>query len=84
MRHEKRALALDFGASSGRAVRGLFDGERLRLEEVRRFSNDPVEIGGTLYWDTLRQFYDIQQSLLAAARAGGFDSVGIEIGRAHV
>ena len=34
-------LALDLGASSGRAVIGRFDGERLALEEVHRFANGP-------------------------------------------
>jgi rhamnulokinase len=31
------------GASSGRHLVGLFDGERLKLEEIYRFENGPVE-----------------------------------------
>ena len=34
----KRVLAFDFGASSGRAIIGCFDGEKITLEEVHRFS----------------------------------------------
>ena len=37
-------LALDLGASGGRAIIGRFDGERLALEEVHRFANGPVHI----------------------------------------
>ena len=44
--HPSRALAFDFGASSGRAILGTFDGEKIRMEEVHRFSNDPVAIRG--------------------------------------
>ena len=42
-----KVLAFDFGASSGRAILGEFDGSRLSLSELHRFSNDPVEINGT-------------------------------------
>ena len=58
---EKRVLAIDFGASSGRAILGTFDGEKITLEEVHRFSNDPVKVGDTMYWDVLRLFYNIKQ-----------------------
>jgi len=74
----KRVLAFDFGASGGRAVRGeLVDGKIVK-EEVHRFSNDPVMVGNTLYWDTLRQFYEIKQGIVKANLKGGFDSIGID------
>lgn len=78
MEHPSRALAFDFGASSGRAILGTFDGETIRMEEVHRFSNDPVAIHGTLYWDVLRQFYEIKQGLLKAKQHGGFDTVAVD------
>ncbi len=74
----KRVLAFDFGASSGRAIIGCFDGEKITLEEVHRFSNDPVSVGGTVYWDVLRLFYEIKQGIIKARMAGGFDSIGID------
>lgn len=74
----KRVLAFDFGASGGRAVLGeLVDG-KVVMEEVHRFSNDPVMVGNTLYWDTLRQFYEIKQGIVKANLKGDFDSIGID------
>ena len=66
----KRVLAFDFGASSGRAIIGCFDGDKITLEEVHRFSNDPVSVGGTVYWDVLRLFYEIKQGIVKAKIAG--------------
>lgn len=75
---EKRILAFDFGASSGRAIIGHFDGKKIDLQEVHRFSNDPVSVGGTVYWDVLRLFHEIKQGISNAVLAGGFDSIGID------
>ena len=75
---EKRVLAIDFGASSGRAIVGSFDGEKITLNEVHRFSNDPVRVGGTVYWDVLRLFHEIKQGIVKAKQLGSFDSIGID------
>lgn len=74
----KHVLAIDFGASSGRAILGKFDGEKITLEEVHRFTNDPVTVNGTVYWDVLRLFHEIKQGIIKANAAGGFDSIGID------
>ena len=74
----KRVLAFDFGASSGRAILGTFDGKAISLQEIHRFSNDPVSLNGTLYWDILRLYHEIKQGLIKAKLAGGFDCVGID------
>ncbi len=74
----KRVLAFDFGASSGRAILGIFNGEKIELQEVHRFSNDPIKINGTVYWDVQRLFFEIKQGILKAKEAGGFDSIGID------
>ena len=58
---EKKVLAFDFGASGGRAMCGTFDGEKITIEELHRFSNDPVILNGTMYWDVLRLFFEIKQ-----------------------
>ena len=73
-------LAFDFGASSGRAMLGTFDGKKIELTEIHRFLNEPVEINGTLCWDVLRLFHELKQGLLKAQQAGHTDitSIGID------
>ncbi len=75
---DKKVLAIDFGASSGRAVIGRFDGERIALEEIHRFANEPVTLGGTMYWDFLRLFHEVKQSLIKAKQYGKVDSLGVD------
>ena len=74
----KQVLAIDLGASSGRAMIGRFDGEHISLEEIHRFSNDPVTLGDTMYWDFLRLFREIEQSLVISKAHGRIDSLGID------
>ena len=74
----KKVLAIDFGASSGRAMIGSFDGSRITLEEIHRFSNDPVIVGDTMYWDVLRLFHEIKQSLIKSKSYGKIESLGID------
>ncbi|HUT92560.1 MAG TPA: rhamnulokinase family protein [Thermoguttaceae bacterium] len=84
---EKAYLAIDMGASSGRLVVGLFDGEKLRLEETYRFENGPVDVAGGLYWDLLAQWSHVIAGLRAAgSRFGdriasvGVDTWGVDFG----
>ena len=71
-------LAIDLGAESGRGVLGRFDGKRLELEEILRFPNQPVEVGGTLYWDILDIFANVEAAIEKARASGGVRSVGID------
>ena len=57
---------------------GSYDGSKIDIREIHRFSNDPVKVNGTLYWDTLRLFYEIKQGINKAVLDGGFDSIGID------
>lgn len=75
---EKKVLAFDFGASGGRAMCCTFDGEKITLSELHRFSNDPVTVNGTMYWDTLRLFFEIKQGLIKSKKSGAISSVGID------
>ncbi|MGB8453743.1 MAG: rhamnulokinase family protein [Anaerocolumna sp.] len=74
----KKVLAFDFGASSGRAMLGIYDGTSIQLKEIHRFSNDPVMVNGTMYWDILRLFHEIKQGLVKAKHESDFDSIGID------
>ena len=48
-------------------IAGLFDGERVRLEEVHRFPNGPVPVAGTLRWDLPRLWSEALDGLRSAA-----------------
>lgn len=74
----KRVLAIDFGASSGRAIIGEFNGEKIELTEIHRFSNDPVILNGTMYWDILRLFHEVKKSLIISKNYGQIDSIAID------
>ena len=68
---EKRHfLGFDFGASSGRAMLGSFDGECIEIEEIHRFSNDPVMLCGRFVWDLPRLVFEMKQALLKLSKTG--------------
>mgnify|MGYP001461188434 FL=1 len=75
---KKQVLAFDFGGGSGRAILGTLENGKIHMEEVHRFSNDPVIVNGTMYWDTLRHFFEIKQGIVKAKQKGGFESIGID------
>ena len=75
----KTHLSIDLGAGSGRVVAVRNDGGRLQLGVVNRFANDPVEMGGRLYWNFPALLSGIRQGLAAArAKYGEIASVGID------
>ena len=70
--------AVDLGAQSGRVAVGRFDGERLSVEEVHRFSNVPVRVRGTLHWDVLRLYGDVLDGVRAATADTNVASVAVD------
>ena len=74
----KKHLAIDLGASNGRAILGTFDGERFTLDEVHRFPNDPVGIGNSFIWDTYRLCHEIKTAIIKQLAGGGADTVGVD------
>lgn len=75
---EKIVAAVDLGGSGGRVMAGRFDGWKVVMEETHRFPNDPVNLGGTLYWDFLRLFHEASQGILRAGMKGEVLSVGVD------
>ena len=77
-----KLLAFDYGASSGRAILGEFDGAKLSLSELHRFSSDPVMMNGTFTWDFPRLFFELKKGILKAYNAGHKEiaSLGIDTG----
>jgi rhamnulokinase len=80
-------LAFDFGASSGRAILGRFDGRRLHISTVHQFSNGPVYCAGRMHWDVLRFLAEIQEGIRKAMHEAngpiasmGIDSWGVDFG----
>ncbi len=70
-------LAIDLGAGSGRVIAGRFDGERIELDEIRRFANPGVRVLDSLHWDVLRLF-DEMKAGVAAAREEKPISLGVD------
>ena len=56
-------LAFDFGASSGRMMLCKYQDGKMELEELHRFPNDEVRIGGHIYWDLFRLYHEMKQGL---------------------
>ncbi|MDR3719222.1 MAG: rhamnulokinase [Bryobacteraceae bacterium] len=72
-------LALDLGAESGRAILGSLSAGKLVLEELHRFSNQPVRLPDGLYWDAFRLFHEIREGLRVAGRGRGLKLSGIGV-----
>ncbi|PTO39975.1 rhamnulokinase [Enterococcus mundtii] len=75
---KKNVLAFDFGASSGRAIIGIYEDDRLTLKEIHRFPNYPLEENGTLYWDIDYLFEQIKIGIRRATDEYSIDSLGID------
>ena len=77
-------LAIDLGASSGRAIVGTLQNGLLSLREIRRFSNPIIEINGRLYWDLFYLYHQITESLKniksegLSIRSLGIDTWGVD------
>jgi rhamnulokinase len=79
-------VAFDLGAESGRAMLGSFDGERVQLEEVRRFPTQSIQLPDGLYWNALGLHAELTAALARVAASGarprsiGIDSWAVDFG----
>ena len=72
-------LAFDCGATSGRAVLATFENGAFSMEEVYRFPNGIVELGGKYYWDIVAICEHFKTCLTElSARGVRPDSIGID------
>ncbi len=72
-------LGVDLGAESGRLMAGLFDGQRMELNEIHRFANGPVAVSDTLRWDVLYLWSEIQKGLAKAHQQYGNEVVSVGV-----
>lgn len=83
---EYSMLAIDLGASNGRVVHGTLQKGLLKIKELFRFDNIPVNVNGKLYWNVLGILNNIKQGLIELNKAGlkcssiGLDSWGNSVG----
>ena len=69
-------FAVDLGATSGRTILGTFTPQGLELQDVNRFPNHLIEVGGHYYWDIYELYRHILEGLKLAARMDDFVCVG--------
>jgi rhamnulokinase len=74
--------AVDIGASGGRVMAGVVEGDDVRLEAVHRFPNGVVEADGHLRWDLTRLYEHVLTGLaqVPGAVSIGLDTWGVDYG----
>lgn len=70
--------AVDLGASSGRVMIGRLLGDRVELEQVRRFGNSVVALPDGLHWNLVGLYGEIVAGLHDAAAQHRLASVAID------
>ncbi len=75
-------LAFDFGASTGRTIRAVYDGVRLEYREIHRFDNIPVVKDGHLCWNMEALLREIRIAMHKAGKVDSlaFDTWGVDFG----
>ena len=72
-------FAVDLGATSGRTILATYDGERIEMKEVTRFTNPMIPLGGHLFWDIAGLYNEILKGLKSVADDGiAIESIGID------
>src|SRR5690348_6967778 len=75
----RNVAAIDLGAESGRVMLARFDGQHLDLQEVHRFSNQPLLLNGHRFWNMPKLWSETLAGLRKARQmAGTLDSIGVD------
>ena len=74
----KKYLIFDFGQTSIKALIGYYDGKKIWLKEIYRFSNNHIYAGGYLQWNILG-LYSVVLESIKKAKNRGRDLAGIGI-----
>lgn len=76
----KHFLAFDLGASSGRAILGKLENNKLSLTEVHRFNNRMIRIHGSYFWNIYNLFEELKTGLKKCIQNHRIqpDSIGID------
>ncbi|HOK96491.1 MAG TPA: rhamnulokinase [Anaerohalosphaeraceae bacterium] len=71
--------AIDLGAESGRVVKGILQDGKLRLEEISRFPNGMVPIGGQYCWNLVRLYESMLEAFKKCAGSDvPIESIGVD------
>lgn len=72
-------LAFDIGATSGRAVVGVFEDDKIDLLEIYRFPNAIMELHGKFYWNIYKIYDHLKDALTVCVKEKiKIDSIGID------
>lgn len=76
-------FAVDLGATSGRTILAVFDGEKVATEELTRFSHPMLPVAGMLFWNFTELYHQVLLGLKVAARkvktaGAALSSIGID------
>jgi rhamnulokinase len=77
---QKKFIAFDLGAESGRCVVVQLSDQRILLEEVHRFATHNVRYEKGFHWDVLALYQEIIEGLSEARKAFGsqFDGIAVD------
>ena len=80
MTAEKKFIAFDIGAETGRCVVITLREKRLNLIEIHRFNTHAIRYEKGLHWDILQIYEEILTGLAKANAASGpfFDGIGVD------
>lgn len=75
-------IAFDFGASTGRAILGHFDGEKITYEEIHRFDNVPITDNDRIMWDFPALLSEVKKTVASCKDVDSlaFDTWGVDYG----